>query len=85
MEYTRLKTGIFVGIGEANDQDWSRMVATQVTDVPFALSFQASYNKKREPHIGDTEILLYLSRESITPNAAMVQLSYISLDGTHQS
>ena len=34
------KTSIFVGIGETNSPDWSWMVATQVTDVPFGLDFR---------------------------------------------
>ena len=36
------KTGIFVGIGEANSPDWSQMVATQVKDIPFGLAFQGN-------------------------------------------
>ena len=41
--------------------------------------------KKREPHIGYTEIILYWIKESITPNAEMIQLSNISCGETHHS
>ena len=35
MECARLKIGIFVGIGEPNDPDWSWMVATYLTHPPL--------------------------------------------------
>ena len=36
---------MFVGIGETNYQGWIRMVATQITDIPFMLSFLANFKK----------------------------------------
>ena len=77
------KTGIFVGIRETISPDWSCIVTTQVTGIPFG--FFWSKLKKREPHIGYMEILLYQSKGSIAPNVAMIQLSNISCGGTHQS
>ena len=50
------KTDIFVGIGETNSPDWSCMVATQVTDILFGGSLSGKL-KKREPPIGDMEII----------------------------
>ena len=62
MECARLKNWHFVGIGETNDPDWIWMVAMQITDTPFGLSFQENYIKNRDPRIGDMEILLFLSK-----------------------
>ena len=56
------KTGIFVGIGETNSPDWSCMVDTQVTDIPFGLTFWANFTHI-EPHIGYMAIILSLENE----------------------
>ena len=65
---------------------------TQVTDTPFGLSFWENYIYKKEIHIRDMEIFLYLMAIlislrtwSITTNAAMIQLYNISCGGAHQS
>ena len=46
MECKSLKTGIF-GIGEINYPDWSWIMATQITDIPFGLVFWGGFKKKR--------------------------------------
>ena len=40
------KTGILVEIVETNYLDWSWVVATQVTDIPFGLAFRENLKKR---------------------------------------
>ena len=51
--------GIFVVIGETNSPDCIWMVNAQVTYIPFGLDFLGG-GLKKEPHIGDMEIILSL-------------------------
>ena len=75
------KNRIFVGIGGKNYPDWIWMVATQVTNIPFRLSFLKTSLKH---HIGDMVILLSLIIQGITPNAMITQTNKISCGATHQ-
>ena len=59
------------------------MIDTRVTYTPFMLYFIDNF--KKEPHIGDTTIILSLRTWSITPNVEMIQSSNISCGGTNQS
>ena len=61
---------MFFGIREKKSY-WSWTVDTQVTYTSFGLTLPE--REKREPHIGDMKILLYLRLLSITPNAMMTQ------------
>ena len=51
MEYTRLKTELFVGTGETNSQDWIWVVAKQVTDIPFGLYYYWIHSNTALPDI----------------------------------
>ena len=80
MECVKFKNWHFFGIREINCPDRSWMVATQVIYIPFGLAFWENL-KKRDPHIGDMEILLSSNKGIKTPNTVMIELSNISCGG----
>ena len=61
------------------------MLAKYVTHIPFGVAFLENFKYKKEPHIGDMEILFSLIIQGITPNAVMNQTNNISCGATHHS
>ena len=59
MEFSRLETVMFVGLGEINSPGWTWKMDTWVTDITFMLAF-LSKTFVRETHIGYMAILLSL-------------------------